>query len=332
MELAGTMAVGGADKKELEAVDQVTAMESSGTCVQVPAEVFDIAVESIGAFFEPIAKADRKTLASDFLDLSKCFKRTGELNREVPLRGRKLLDIGSGYGTNLATCIADFGADGYGVEPSGVGFGEGFAASRKLFAANGLDPERIINSTGESLPFPDESFDVVYSANVLEHTQNPEQVLREALRVLRPGGQLYMEMPNFLSYFEGHYMVVEPPIVWRPMLAWWVSVVFRRDPAFARTLQTKINPVWCRRQIRELGRTYRLEQVSCGEDMFLARLSKAFVFEAQVVQGNIGRLIKLIQTVNVGNWIGHLLVGLQAHYPIYLKLRKVGNAEASEER
>lgn len=310
---------------------QVTEVQDGVTRVRVPAEVFDIAVESIGVFFEPIARADRRTLAADFLDLSKCSKRIGELDRKVSLREKRLLEIGSGFGTNLATCILDFGADGYGVEPSGVGFGEGFVASRKLFAANGIDSDRIVNSVGESLPFPNESFDVVYSANVLEHTQNPEQVLREALRVLRPGGQLYMEMPNYLSYFEGHYMLVEPPIVWKPILPFWVSVVFRRDPAFARTLQTKINPIWCRRQIRELGRVYRLDQVSCGEEMFLARLSKAFVFEAQVVQGSIGRLIKLIQTLNAGNWIGRLLVGLQAHYPIYLQVAKGANEGSPQE-
>jgi hypothetical protein len=59
--------------------------------------------------------------------------------------------------------------------------------------------------------------------------------------------------------------------------------------------------------------------------MFLARLSKPFVFDTQVVQGSIGRLIKLVQKLNVGNWIGHLLVGLQAHYPIFLRLRKSGS-------
>ena len=120
-------------------------------------------------------------------------------------------------------------------------------------------------------------------------------------------------------------MVVQPPIVWKPMLAWWVKSVFGRDPAFARTLQTKINPVWCRRQIRELGRTYHLDNVSLGEQTFLVRLSKRFVFEAQVVEGSIGWLLNVIQAMNVGNWIGHLLVALQAHYPIYLQIRKGAN-------
>jgi len=281
-----------------------------------------MAVESIGVFFEPINKVDRLTTASDFLNLSRCAARMQQVDRLTPLRGKKMLEIGSGYGTNLATCLADFGADAYGVEPSGVGFGLGYAASRKLLAANGLDPERVLSSLGESLPFPDESFDIVYSANVLEHTQVPEQVLREAMRVLRPGGLLYVEIPNFLSYFEGHYLVVQPPILWKSLLPWWIKTIFRRDPSFALTLRTQINPVWCRRQVKELGRTYCVEQVSLGKDIFLKRLSEPFHFEAQVVKGNIGRLIALLQTLNVGNWAGHLLVALQAHYPIYLTLRK----------
>jgi len=185
-----------------------------------------------------------------------------------------------------------------------------------------------MDSPGESLPFADETFDVVYSANVLEHTQNPEQVLREAVRVLRPGGALYIELPNFLSYFEGHYMVVEPPILWKPMLAWWVKLIFRRDPAFARTLQTKINPIWCRRQLRQLSRVYCLEQVSLGEKRFLKRLATPFVFEAQVVKGALERLVKLVQMANAGNWFGHLLVGIQAHYPIYLTLHKCPNTKS----
>jgi hypothetical protein len=59
-----------------------------------------------------------------------------------------------------------------------------------------------------------------------------------------------------------------------------------------------------------------------GEDMFLERLSRAFVFDAKIVEGSIGRLLGLLQKMNFRNWIGHLLVALQAHYPIYLIVRK----------
>jgi len=290
--------------------------------IVVPAEVLTIAADSIGAFFEPICKIDRHTNARDFLDLSKAQKRAGILQRYTSLESRKLLEVGSGFGTNMAVWIRHFNVDAYGVEPGGEGFNQGFIASQKLLSANGIDPDRIINSVGESLPFPDESFDIVYSANVLEHTADPERVLAESFRVLRHGGLLHMEMPNYLSYFEGHYMVVQPPIFWKPILPFWVRLVFGRDPAFAKTIQTQINPLWCRRTIRKIAAIYPLELVSLGEDLFLDRLSQPFTFETQMVASKIGGTITALKKMNRGNWIGRLIVAAQGHFPIYMTVRK----------
>jgi SAM-dependent methyltransferase len=290
--------------------------------ITVPAEAVEIAAQSVGAFFEPISTVDRYSSASDFMELSKSFKRAALLEKYQGLAHRKVLEIGSGFGTNLAVWVRHFDADVYGVEPGSTGFNDGYIASRMLLAANGIDPERVIDSAGESLPFPDESFDIVYSANVLEHTDNPERVLMEALRVLRPGGLLHMEMPNFLSYFEGHYMVVMPPILWNAMLAWWVKLVYRRDPAFARTLRTRINPFWCRRQIAKASKVYPLELISLGEDTFLERLAHAFRFETKMAASSAGGWIAALQRLNRGNWVGRLIVALRGHYPIYLSVRK----------
>ena len=291
--------------------------------IVVPPEIFETVAESMGAFFEPISRVDRKTSSRDFLDLAKCYRRAEILQRYTSLEGKKLLEVGSGYGTNLAVWLRHFQVDGYGVEPGGEGFNQGFLASRKLLAANGMDPERVRNTGGESLPFPDESFDIVYSSNVLEHTEDPAQVLKESIRVLRRGGVLHMEMPNYLSYFEGHYMVVQPPIFWKPMLPLWVKYVVRRDPAFAGTLRTEINPVWCRRTVKEIGKTYPVELVSLGGEVFLERLSQAFVFETTVVAGRLQRTMGVLRAVNQGNWVGRLMVALQGHFPIYLTVRRV---------
>ena len=308
--------------EKVELMNEGIASTNSPTII-VPAEVFEIAAESIGAFFEPICRIDRHTNARDFLDVGRAHKRAGILQRYTDLNSKKLLEVGSGFGTNLAVWINCYNVEGFGTEPGGEGFNQGFIASRKVFAANRIDPDRIHNSAGEELPFADESFEIVYSANVLEHTVDPERVLMESLRVLRKGGLLHMELPNFLSYFEGHYMVLQPPIFWNPMLAWWVHFIFRRDPAFARTLQTRINPIWCRRVAAKLSRTYPLEVVSLGGDVFLERLSNVFTFETEMVAGRLQGIIAALKRVNRGNWIGRLIVACQGHYPIYLTIRKM---------
>jgi hypothetical protein len=69
-----------------------------------------------------------------------------------------------------------------------------------------------------------------------------------------------------VSYFEGHYLVLQPPIFWKPMPGWWVRLVFGRDPAFAATLQTQVNPVWCRRMAGKAAKKYPLELISVGDE------------------------------------------------------------------
>jgi SAM-dependent methyltransferase len=287
----------------------------------VPHSVRASCEKSMGEFFQNISKTPPRAAAEDHLNLEKSRKRAQLLERYTPLSNRKLLEIGSGFGTNLATWIKSYKVDGYGTEPDGVGFGTSFSASRELFVANGINPERIIPAKGEILPFADASFEIVYSANVLEHTEDPLKVLEEAVRVLRPGGILHFEMPNFLSYFEGHYMVPQPPILWRSLLPQWLRLL-GRDPSFARTMRTEINPLWCRRAVKLVGRKYPLELLSLGDDIFLARLAKPFQFETQATAGRLQTIIAAAQHLNVGNWIGHILVAAQGYYPIYLTARR----------
>ena len=149
----------------------------------IPPEIIKQAEETLGAFFEPISRSERSRTVADHLDPQKSLKRAEILQRYTPLRSKKLLEVGSGFGTNLAVWMKEFGIDGYGIEPDSIGFGSSFSASRIIFETNDLDPGRIIDGHGENLPFEDESFDIVYSANVLEHTESPERVLSECFRV-----------------------------------------------------------------------------------------------------------------------------------------------------
>jgi hypothetical protein len=92
------------------------------------------------------------------------------LERFTPLYGKNLLEIGSGFDTNLGTWIKKYALDWYGTERDTEGFGSFFNVSREIFAANGLNPDRFIRVTDDTLPFRSASFDIVYSANVFEQT------------------------------------------------------------------------------------------------------------------------------------------------------------------
>ena len=287
----------------------------------IPDSVRVLTEKSVGVFFENVNRMPAAMAARDHLALEKPLKKAELLENFTPLHGKKLLEIGSGFGTNLATWIKHYELDGLGTERDAEGFGSSYKASREIFAANGLDPERIVRVTDDTLPFPDASFDIVYAGNVLEHTEDPLKVVEEAVRVLRPGGIFQAEVPNYLSYFEGHYMVPQPPLVWRWILPRWVRL-FGRDPAFAYTMRTEINPIWCRRAVNRINKKYPVKLLSLGAEFFLDRLAQPFEFEMERTTIKLGRLIHIVQAVNVGNWIGWLIVLAQGHYPIYLTLRR----------
>lgn len=106
----------------------------------------------------------------------------------------------------------------------------------------GQRSEQIVCAAGEKLPFPDESFDVILSHEVLEHVQDDRQAVTEMARVLKPGGRMVIFVPNqgypFEThgiYWQGHYQFGNIPLVnylprrWRDRLAPHVRVYRRRD-------------------------------------------------------------------------------------------------------
>lgn len=57
-------------------------------------------------------------------------------------------------------------------------------------------PSQIIFYNGHDIPFPDDSFDVIYSSNVLEHIAHRDEFQQEIMRVLKSGGYAVHVMPT----------------------------------------------------------------------------------------------------------------------------------------
>ncbi|MEL7469792.1 MAG: class I SAM-dependent methyltransferase [Pseudomonadota bacterium] len=103
------------------------------------------------------------------------------------------LDAGCGSGY-FARILAEFGAVVHGIDGASDMVQAARSAARDHPAANRLSFELV--ETIERLPFEDASFDGVLSLSVLEYVPDPQQALAEMARVLRPGGQLVVSIPN----------------------------------------------------------------------------------------------------------------------------------------
>ena len=64
-------------------------------------------------------------------------------------------------------------------------------------------PTTDVLGTGEELPFKNDCFDAVFSLSVLEHVRDPFKCVSEIMRVLKPGGDLFIAVP-FLQPFHGY--------------------------------------------------------------------------------------------------------------------------------
>ena len=109
----------------------------------------------------------------------------------VPAKqGGYLLDIGCGNGSSMLTMQAR------GWEVTGIDFDETAVAQAKN---NGLDA-----STGDlfSVQYEDNYFDAIMMNHVIEHVSNPQELIKECLRILKPGGKLVALTPNITS--KGH--------------------------------------------------------------------------------------------------------------------------------
>jgi SAM-dependent methyltransferase len=101
-----------------------------------------------------------------------------------------VLDVGAGSGLVPHMNFRGLCAKAVGIDPD-----------ERVSENEHLDEARV--GFADSLPFDDESFDLVFSDNVLEHLERPERVFSEIRRVLKPGGCFLAKTPN-----KHHYVAI----------------------------------------------------------------------------------------------------------------------------
>lgn len=119
-------------------------------------------------------------VTADIADKARRVRAVLETVRPIRASDR-VLEVGSG-GTGIV-----FGWEGenaVGVDPLADHL-------RKLFPWQQKSPVPTIAAGGEELPFKDAEFDIVLSDNVIDHARDPQKILVEIARVLKPGGLFY---------------------------------------------------------------------------------------------------------------------------------------------
>ena len=112
------------------------------------------------------------------------------VQRRLP-PGGTLLDVGAASGVFVKMAV-DVGIDAVACDFSH----EALAYAREHFQL------RTLACPAEAIDAPNDSYDVVTMFHTIEHLPDPLQVLREMRRVLKPGGFLFLETPNYaLHYF-----------------------------------------------------------------------------------------------------------------------------------
>jgi len=206
----------------------------------------------------------------------------------APLEGRRILDVGCGMGMYTHAFLR-FSPEVYGIELEADRAREAHGRARG-----------VMQAVGEALPFKAESFDVVFSHEVLEHVSDDRWAARELTRVTRPGGRIVIFVPNRLYPYETH------GIYWRdkyrfgniPLVNWLPDPLRNHLAPHVRAYTARgLRQLFADEPVREL----LLTQIFPGYDNVVARKPKL----GRLLQ----RLTYTLERTPLRAWgLSHLLV------------------------
>lgn len=183
------------------------------------------------------------------------------------VKKKTLLEIGSGYGLFLTLSLLK-GAETVGIEPAeNRSYTPTLEISKKILKRAGFSTNLVRPAFGEKLPFADNSFDLVASFYTLEHVRNVEKVIKEAVRVLKPGGNLFFEIPNYGSFWEGHYGILWIPYLPKSIARYYVRL-WGKEGGLLDELQL-VNSFILKKAVKDLP----IDIVDMGKKSFKEKVS-----------------------------------------------------------
>jgi SAM-dependent methyltransferase len=131
------------------------------------------------------------------------------LYRGLKATGKEILEIGCGLGGRTAY-LAELGPKRIvGIDIND----EEILKARELSRLLRPEARRVLNFQAVSEdrdPFPPESFDLIVMVDCMEHVRAPGQILEEARRLLRPGGELYFGTIGWYHHDAAHAADILP--------------------------------------------------------------------------------------------------------------------------
>ncbi|MHB8831210.1 MAG: class I SAM-dependent methyltransferase [Patescibacteria group bacterium] len=270
--------------------------------------------------YKKISPVTPQKIVDDVFNPVRLQEQVDQMERDTgQLAGKRILDVGSGYGLLLVEA-AKRGASVTGLEPSQDGFyGETLEISRSIIAQAGLPLDSVVDACAEHMPFADGTFDIVHSANVLEHVADPRHSFDEMVRVLKPGGLLHLTVPNYGSFWEGHYVLFWLPYLPKPLGRLYVRL-WGRDPGFLDTLQL-INYF----SLRNLVRCHApfLEVQTYGERLFAQRMHAASA-GSWAGLSKVQKWVDLLKHFKLIPFATKMAIACKAFTPLVLIAKKKG--------
>jgi len=219
-------------------------------------------------------------------------------------RGR-VLEVGAGMGA-VSACLAHLGMEVLAIEPGGPGFEDLLLLQAAVDTALSAFPRpagsrTVLNIGVEDLdPDVHGRFDVVFSANVLEHVEDPVLALGRMQAVVADGGVQTHVCPNYSFPYEPHFFV--PLLPFKPSATRWLLPRSTTDTGLWESLNF-VTARQVRRWASQAGLRIRFDRGVLAEA--LERFSNDPVFAER--HGRLGAGVRILHRLG--------LVGLIRRFP-----------------